>query len=126
MLNFVDEYHRVYCSTDETSLAVRQPWFDPSESDPQINENARRGFEAVLLVRQRLYTGERFQNFAANIINFAHETNRTKQSIHEIVSESIFSSFIRSNLDIRIYKTFIFLIEFCYSSESIEHNSCCD
>lgn len=76
----------VFWSTDETSLAVRQPWFDPNESDPEINENARRGFETVLLVRQRLYTGERFQNFAANIINFAHEISRTKQSIHEIVS----------------------------------------
>lgn len=67
---------------------MRQPWYDPDEIDQQINDNARRAFETVLLVRQRLYTGERFQNFAANIINFARETYRTKQSIHDIVSLS--------------------------------------
>jgi len=59
---------------------------DPSESNKEINENARRAFETVLFVRQRLYTGERFRSFAANVVNFARETNRTKQLIHETVS----------------------------------------
>ena len=85
---------------------MRQPWFDPDESDAEINENARRAFETVLLVRQRLYTGERFQNFAANIINFARETNRTKQSIHEIVSHSSMNVFFHqiSPKNIRFYR----------------------
>jgi hypothetical protein len=77
-----------FYSTDEKSLAVRQPWFDPTELKDQANENARRAFETVLFVRQRLYTGERFRGFAANVVNFARETNRTKQLTHETVSFS--------------------------------------
>ena len=60
----------IFQSTDEKSLAVRQPWFDPNELNEQINENARRAFETVLFVRQRLYTGERFRRFAANVVEF--------------------------------------------------------
>jgi hypothetical protein len=75
-------------STDEKSLAVRQPWFNPNEPDNQTNENARRGFETVLFVRPRLYTGERFRSFAANVVNFARETNRTKEAFHGTVSFS--------------------------------------
>jgi hypothetical protein len=75
-----------FSSTDEKSLAVRQPWFDPNESDQQTNENARRAFETVLFVRPRLYTGERFRSFAANVVNFARDTNRTKESIPGTVS----------------------------------------
>jgi len=72
-------------STDEKSLAVRQPWFDPNEMNSKINENARRAFETVLYVRQRLYTGERFRRFAASVVDFAREKNRTKQLMHETV-----------------------------------------
>ena len=79
-------------STDEKSLAVRQPWYDPTETNKEINDNARRAFETVLFVRQRLYTGERFRRFAANVVEFARETNRTKQLIHETVSDAPFCS----------------------------------
>ena len=72
-------------STDEKSLAVRQPWYDPLEKDDEINRNARRAFETVLFVRQRLYTDERFRRFAANVVHFARITNRTNQSTHESV-----------------------------------------
>jgi hypothetical protein len=72
-------------STDEKSSAVRQPWYDPTETNQQINENARRAFETALFVRQRLYTGDRFRRFAAGVVDFARETNRTKQLTHETV-----------------------------------------
>ncbi|CAF0987530.1 unnamed protein product [Adineta steineri] len=72
-------------NTDEKSLAVRQPWFNPNEVDQEKNEKARRAFETVLFVRQRLYTGERFRRFATNVVDFARETNRTKQLIHETI-----------------------------------------
>ncbi len=72
-------------STDEKSLAVRQPWYDPTETNNEINENARRAFETVLFVRQRLYTGDRFRRFAAGVVDFARESNRTKQLTHESV-----------------------------------------
>lgn len=72
-------------SADEKSLAVRQPWFDPNETKNEINENARRAFETVLFVRQRLYTGERYRRFATDVVDFARETNRTKQLAHESV-----------------------------------------
>ncbi|CAF0726875.1 unnamed protein product [Rotaria sordida] len=70
-------------NTDEKSLAVRQPWFDPNEINSEVNENARRAFETVLFVRQRLYTGDRFRRFAADVVDFARETHRTKQLPHE-------------------------------------------
>ncbi|CAF0852137.1 unnamed protein product [Adineta steineri] len=72
-------------NTDEKSLAVRQPWFDPNEVDNEINDNARRAFETVLFVRQRLYTDDRFRRFAANVVDFARKTNRTKQLTHESI-----------------------------------------
>ncbi|CAF3458292.1 unnamed protein product [Rotaria socialis] len=72
-------------NTDEKSLAVRQPWFDPNETVSEVNENARRAFETVLFVRQRLYTGERFRRFAADVVEFARDTNRTKQLTHESI-----------------------------------------
>ncbi|CAF3305786.1 unnamed protein product [Rotaria socialis] len=72
-------------NTDEKSLSVRKPWHDPNETNNQINENAHRAFETVLFVRQRLYTGERFRQFADNIVEFARQRNRTKQLIHETI-----------------------------------------
>ncbi|CAF1599336.1 unnamed protein product [Adineta ricciae] len=72
-------------NTDEKSLAVRQPWYDPNEFDETVNEKARRAFETVLYVRQRLYTGDRFRRFAENVVEFARETNRTEQLIHEAI-----------------------------------------
>ena len=66
-------------STDEKSIAVRQPWFDPNATDNETNEHARRAFETVLFVRQRLYTGEQYRRFAANVVDFARASNRTKQ-----------------------------------------------
>ncbi len=80
-----------FFSTDEKSLAVRQPWYDANELNKQINDNARRAFETVLFVRQRLYTDERFRRFAANVVDFARETDRTKQLIHETVSFELIS-----------------------------------
>ncbi|CAF1086005.1 unnamed protein product [Adineta ricciae] len=90
-LGFVNgEYAFIYLdtvltqdNTDEKSLAVRQPWYDPLEKDAEINRNARRAFETVLFVRQRLYTDERFRRFAANVVHFARITNRTNQLTHE-------------------------------------------
>lgn len=64
---------------------MRRPWLDPDEANNQTNENARRAFETVLFIRQRLYTGQRFRNFAASVVKFARETNRTNQLIHETV-----------------------------------------
>ncbi|CAF1276151.1 unnamed protein product [Rotaria sp. Silwood1] len=92
-LGFINgEYVFIYLDTvltqenaDENSLAVRQPWYDPNEVNNQINENARRAFETVLIIRQRLYTGERFRRFADNVVDFARETNRTKYLIHETI-----------------------------------------
>ncbi len=75
----------LFFSTDEKSFAVRRPWYDSSEINNQINENARRAFETVLFVRQRLYTGDRFRRFAAGVVDFARESNRTKQLTHESV-----------------------------------------
>jgi hypothetical protein len=72
-------------STDEKTSAVKQPWYDPNEVNNEINENARRAFETVLFVRQRLYTGDRFHRFAAGVVDFARESNRTKQLTHESV-----------------------------------------
>ncbi|CAM4838878.1 unnamed protein product, partial [Rotaria magnacalcarata] len=72
-------------NTDEKSLAVRQPWFNPNETISEVNENARRAFETVLFVRQRLYTGEQFRRFAADVVEFARDTNRTKQLTHESI-----------------------------------------
>jgi len=72
-------------STDEKSFAVKRPWYDPNEINDKINENARRAFETVLFVRQRLYTGDRFRRFAAGVVDFARESNRTKQLTHESV-----------------------------------------
>ena len=50
-----------------------------------INDNARRAFETVLFVRQRLYTGDRFRRFASSVVDFAREINRTKYLTHETV-----------------------------------------
>ena len=84
----------VFClrSTDEKSITVRKPWFDPKETDSKINDDARRAFETVLFVRQRLYTGDRFRRFYTNVVNFAREKNQTKQLAHESVCilESIY------------------------------------
>ena len=50
-----------------------------------INDNARRAFETVLFVRQRLYAGERFRSFVSSVVDFAREINRTKYLTHETV-----------------------------------------
>ena len=74
-------------STDDKSFSVRQPWYVPNATE-EINSKARRAFETVLFVRQRLYTGERFRRFAAGVVDFARELNRTKQLTHGTVSFS--------------------------------------
>jgi hypothetical protein len=66
-------------------VAVKQPWFDPNAVDNETNEHARRAFETVLFVRQRLYTGERYRRFAANVVEFARDFNRTKQLTRQSV-----------------------------------------
>lgn len=75
----------MFFSTDEKSVTVKQPWFDPHTADNQTNVNSRRAFETVLFVRQRLYTSERYRRFAANVVDFARESNRTKQLTHQSV-----------------------------------------
>lgn len=72
-------------NTDEKSNAVRRPWFDAQENLTVINDNARRAFETVLYVRQRLYTGDRFRRFASSVADFARETNRMKHLTHETI-----------------------------------------
>ncbi|CAF1082671.1 unnamed protein product [Didymodactylos carnosus] len=72
-------------NTDEKSLAVRQPWFDPNETDDEINQNAKRAFEAVLFLRQRLYTSDRFRQFAQEVYAYAKENNKSKYLIHETI-----------------------------------------
>lgn len=76
----------VFFSTDESSVSVRQPWYVPNATNNEINQNARRAFETVLFVRQRLYSGERFRRFVAGVVDFARELNRTKQLTHGTVS----------------------------------------
>ena len=83
-----------FFSTDEKSVAVRQPWLDPTEMNSSINDYARRAFETVLYVRQRLYASDRFRRFAASVVDFARESNRTKQLTHESVRISTKSSFL--------------------------------
>ncbi|CAF0754736.1 unnamed protein product [Didymodactylos carnosus] len=72
-------------NTDEKSLAVRQPWFDPNEKNNQININARRAFESVLFLRQRLYTSDKFRQFAQDVYEYAKENNKSKYLIHETI-----------------------------------------
>lgn len=66
-------------TTDVKSIAVRKPWYNPNDTRNETNKNARRAFETILYVRQRLYASERFRRFTANVLEFARETNRTKQ-----------------------------------------------
>ena len=101
-------------STDEKSPAVRQPWFEQSDANSSLNEEARRAFETVLFVRQRLYTGERFRRFAASVVDFARETNRTRQLTHESVRLS------RSRCSSPRYLTDIFIDLFFYRTLTSE------
>lgn len=94
-------------STDEKSNAVRRPWFDPQENLTVINDNARRAFETVLYVRQRLYTGERFRRFASSVADFARETNRTKHLTHETVR-------IENSIKKMCFFLFVVSLRFCF------------
>ena len=85
----------VFFSTDESSVSVRQPWYVPNATNNEINQNARRAFETVLFVRQRLYSGERFRRFVAGVVDFARELNRTKQLTHGTVSFEAKKKFLR-------------------------------
>ena len=70
------EYVFIYLDTiftpennDEKSSSYLQPWFDPREP----NVRARRAFETVLYVRQRLFTGQPFERLAEQIVQFARK-----------------------------------------------------
>ncbi len=66
-------------------MVVRKPWYDPNAINNETNERARRAFETVLFVRQRLYTGDQYRRFADNVVDFAQNSHRTKQLTHQSV-----------------------------------------
>lgn len=66
---------RLFSNDENTSFYLR-PWFNPNESKAEINENARRAFESVIFIRQRLLTGQLFDDLTENIYQFAKSRNQ--------------------------------------------------